>query len=101
MQARVTLATCPRSWLRLAAEVLTLYTEHRVSTRCSDWHWPKWFPVDERALLVREMERWNDPNVTDDYMAESLQMYATRANGPPDFFLAGYFVHLLREAGKE
>lgn len=92
-------------YLRLAAEMFQRYIYGRVSRNCSDWQWPEWFPVAEREPLVREMERRNHRHhaVTPEIQAEieeSVQMYATKADGPPDWWVSEVLCEMIAEMGE-
>lgn len=86
---------------RLAGEMLRRYLDREVSRGCHDWLWPDWFPVAEREPLVREMERRNRrrPLTADDLaeIEESVQMYATKEWGPPDWWVSQVMVEILSE----
>jgi len=84
---------------RLAAHMLELYVEGKVSRGCSDWLWPDWFPVEERGPFAYAMEMANSGNESD--ATEGAAVYGASIYGPADFSVALHCIRLLRAGSEE
>jgi hypothetical protein len=84
--------------MRLIGRLLDMAADEFSNHGCNDMLWPADFPAEERAELVRRMERDNDPNVSPEEVEESVTMRSGRYS-PGDHCLMRYFSGVMLRAG--
>ena len=74
---------------RLGSNLMNVASEECSNHGCNDFAWPDWFPVEERAALVWDMEMANSGDAAQ--AGEAVQSYAQGKYAPPDWWLMSYF----------